>query len=196
MAFTEFSQGNVDVYVLDVNVGIPFRLTRNESGDHAGDWSGDGQWVYFNSDRSGRYEIWRVAASGGDVEQVTFNGGLLPVVTPDDRFVYYMKMTTPRSIWRLSLETHIERMICEADIEVRGFSVWDNLVIYILQDDVEGTRIEAFDMETRKTHIVADLGENTRLGRYGRHSLSPDGRWILFPKEDGSGADLVLVDPF
>jgi Tol biopolymer transport system component len=196
IAFTEMSQGNCEVYTIDVNAGIPFRLTRDDSTDVAGSWSGDGQWVYFISDRTGQYEIWRTTVLGKNTEQLTFNGGNLPIVSPDDQFIYYMKLTAPTSIWRLSLESHIEELICEADIGVGGFNLWNNLVIYILQDSIEGPRIESFDVETRRTHIVADLGENTRLGCYRRHSLSPDGQWMLFTRDDGSGADLVLVDAF
>jgi Tol biopolymer transport system component len=195
IAFTEMSRGQADVYIADVNMGIPFRLTRDESIDLAGSWSADGQWVYFSSDRTGRYEVWRAPASGGEVEQITYNGGILPVVSSDDRFVYYVKITSPRSVWRIDLESQIERLICEADIEVRGFSIWNSLIIYLLQDSEEGARIEAFDMETRETHTVAELGMETRFGPYGRHSLSPDGHWILFTRQDGGGADIVLVDP-
>ena len=196
IVFTEMSQGNAEVYVIDVNVGIPFRLTREASSDLAGCWSSDGEWIYFSSDRTDRYEIWRVPASGGDAEQVTYNGGILPVVSPDDRFVYYLKLTSPRSIWRLSLESHIERLICEADVGVTGFSLWRNLIVYLLQDNVEGARAEAFDMETRETTLVAELGLETRFGGYGRHSVSPDGQWILFSREDGAGSDIMLVEAF
>jgi hypothetical protein len=79
---------------------------------------------------------------------------------------------------------------------VTGFSLWRNFIVYLLQDHVEGARAEAFDMETRKTTLVAELGKETRLGGYGRHSVSPDGQWILFSREDGAGSDIMLVEAF
>ncbi len=35
-------------------------------------WSGDGQWIYFSSDRSGHYEIWAIDAGSGACRQITF----------------------------------------------------------------------------------------------------------------------------
>jgi hypothetical protein len=40
-------------------------------------WSRDGKWIYFASDRTGRFEIWHVPAEGGTAEQITRDGGYL-----------------------------------------------------------------------------------------------------------------------
>ncbi len=37
------------------------------------DYSPDGQWIYFNSDRAGGMQIWRMRPDGSKPEQVTFD---------------------------------------------------------------------------------------------------------------------------
>jgi acylaminoacyl-peptidase len=48
------------------------RLVRDqEKSSTAPRWSGDGQWLYFLSSRSGSTQVWRTAAQGGESWQVT-----------------------------------------------------------------------------------------------------------------------------
>jgi serine/threonine-protein kinase len=55
------------------------------------DLSPDGKWVYFDSDRSGRFELYRVPADGGEQEQLTNAPGLnfYPDASPDGREVVF-----------------------------------------------------------------------------------------------------------
>jgi len=48
-------------------------------------------WIYFGSKRTGRWETWKVRADGGEVVQVTRNGGQMAFESPDGRFIYYTK---------------------------------------------------------------------------------------------------------
>ena len=47
------------------------RLTSHEGNENSPAWSPDGRTVYFLSPASGSSQVWRVAADGGDPEQVT-----------------------------------------------------------------------------------------------------------------------------
>jgi serine/threonine-protein kinase len=51
------------------------------------DVSLDGEWLYFDSDRSGNSDLWRQRVSGGTAEQLTTDpaGDFSPVVSPDGR---------------------------------------------------------------------------------------------------------------
>ncbi len=66
--------GNLDIYVLDINAREFKRLTTNRAIDTEGSWSPDGKHIYFTSDRSGGPQIYRMPASGGTPERVTFEG--------------------------------------------------------------------------------------------------------------------------
>ena len=52
------------------------RLTSSGGIDTEARYSPDGQSIYFVSDRSGGFQIYRMNASGGEVKRLTFKGGV------------------------------------------------------------------------------------------------------------------------
>lgn len=79
------AEGNLDIYVLDINSRRTTRLTTHRAIDTEGTWSPDGRYIYFTSDRSGGPQIYRVRANGGTPERVTFEGSYnaRPRLSPD-----------------------------------------------------------------------------------------------------------------
>ena len=77
--------GNPDIHVLDINSRRTTRLTTHRAIDTEGTWSPDGRYIYFTSDRSGGPQIYRVSATGGTPERVTFEGSYnaRPRLSPD-----------------------------------------------------------------------------------------------------------------
>ncbi|MDQ3252589.1 MAG: hypothetical protein M3R15_01590 [Acidobacteriota bacterium] len=62
-----------DIFRVSVNGGASQRLTINPSHEDGPDYSPDGQWIYFNSDRSGgpgSSDIWRIPAAGAGENDV------------------------------------------------------------------------------------------------------------------------------
>ena len=80
--------GNLDIHVYSTSIrGRSRRLTTHRAIDTEGSWSPDGRYIYFTSDRSGGPQIYRVAASGGTPERVTFEGSYnaRPRLSPDGK---------------------------------------------------------------------------------------------------------------
>jgi TolB protein len=69
------ADGNLDINVLDLATRQVTRLTTNIAIDTEGTWSPDGKTIFFTSDRSGGPQVYKVSASGGAPERVTFEGG-------------------------------------------------------------------------------------------------------------------------
>ena len=77
-------QGNPDVYVIDIATTQARQITKNRAIDTEPDWL-DNNTLVFTSDRSGGPQIYKVSASGGRAERMTFEGNYnaSPSVAPD-----------------------------------------------------------------------------------------------------------------
>ncbi len=98
----EKNRGVPDLWLVNVDGTGLRRLTTHESGSHSPRWSADGEWIWFMSGRGGSSQVWRIAADGGEAEQVTHLeldvGGF--VLSPDARELVvalevYPDCTTP-----------------------------------------------------------------------------------------------------
>jgi eukaryotic-like serine/threonine-protein kinase len=73
--------------------GTPLhRLTDDAAQDIVPRWSPDGEWIAFLSDRSGKYEIWKVKPDGSGLSQMTNEPGrevIAPVWSPDGKKLLY-----------------------------------------------------------------------------------------------------------
>jgi Tol biopolymer transport system component len=87
LAFYARSQGHSDIFTRDYDpanwrCSSP-RLTVSGMKAQVPAWSGDGRFLYFASDRTGSFELWREPASGGQATQVTRHGGFMARESPD-----------------------------------------------------------------------------------------------------------------
>ena len=70
------------------------QLTNDPGADHYPDWSPDGKNVVFQSDRTGRYELYilskEISSSGwSSPEQLTFDGGVFGKWSPDGSLIAF-----------------------------------------------------------------------------------------------------------
>jgi len=81
-----------DLFTAD-RAGNPIqRLTDDVAQDIVPRWSPDGQWIAFLSDRSGKYEIWKVRPDGTGLVQMTHEPEsevIAPVWSPDSAKLLY-----------------------------------------------------------------------------------------------------------
>src|SRR5271169_3057520 len=63
----EANKGRTGVWLLDTGKrgAAPLRLTDGAANASAAQWSMDGRFIYFLSNRGGSAQVWRVAAGGG-----------------------------------------------------------------------------------------------------------------------------------
>ena len=79
--------GNLDIYTLKLDTQVLTRLTQRPSIDTEPSWSADGRFLYFTSDRAGGPQVYRVAATGGRAERLSFEGAYnaRPRLSPDGK---------------------------------------------------------------------------------------------------------------
>ena len=100
IAFERVASGHNRVAVMKCQAGTagcqhPVPLTARESDPFAEvrpSWSGDGTAVYFSSNRTGKDEIWEQSwPPGSPAIQITHHGGMSPMESSDERWLYYAK---------------------------------------------------------------------------------------------------------
>ncbi len=80
------SNGNPDIYVLDLATQNLTRITDDPAVDTEPAWTADGHSLYFTSDRAGGPQIYRIGVNPGDrPKRITFNGNYnaRPRLSPD-----------------------------------------------------------------------------------------------------------------
>ncbi|MCO5730003.1 hypothetical protein [Rhizobium sp. SSA_523] len=81
-----------DIYTIGIDGTDEQRLTKGEGRNDGPDYSADGRWIYFNSSRTGRMQIFRVPALGGAAERITDSpyADWFPHPSPDGRKIVFL----------------------------------------------------------------------------------------------------------
>ena len=185
---------NIDVYVLEVPGRFVRRLTDDAALDGWPAWSADGRWLYFVSNRSGDFQLWKMASAGGEARQITKQGAGSAAESADGRWVYYSKRALFGSLWRVPAAGGDETLVVDERIGYWNWDLWSDRLVYLREEAGREPRIEMFDPQTRRTATLAFLGPTSRPG-FGL-SVSPDGRWVLYSQTDQIISDIFMVENF
>ncbi|MBN1277670.1 MAG: Tol-Pal system beta propeller repeat protein TolB [Deltaproteobacteria bacterium] len=75
IAFVSMSQGIFDIYTMDADGGKLRRLTENQGSNQDPCWSPNGRYIVFSSNRTGRYHLYIMTASGENQRKITYMDG-------------------------------------------------------------------------------------------------------------------------
>ncbi|MCF8359078.1 MAG: biopolymer transporter TolR [Prolixibacteraceae bacterium] len=84
--------GHLDIYKIALKTRKETRLTDAPGLDDGSEYSPDGEYIYFNSDRTGTMQIWRMKPDGTEQEQLTFDeyNDWFPHVSPDGKTLVFI----------------------------------------------------------------------------------------------------------
>jgi dipeptidyl aminopeptidase/acylaminoacyl peptidase len=204
LAFDAFIGDAVHIYVAAPEAGTIRPLTSTRTWDARPRWSRDGRSIYFCSNRSGDYQVWKTPVDVPNADaaavQVTRNGGTEAEESPDG-YLYYTKgfSSTPWGIWRLPLEGRgAEREERFLDIGTDGTWCLGSHGIFVLDDQAgRPPTIRLFDFATRRTSQVRALPTEWEVVDYGGAlAVSPDGQWAVVTVGRVVESDIMLVEGF
>jgi Tol biopolymer transport system component len=81
-----------NVWTIPSAGGVDVQVTDDEFADDGSEYSADGKWIYFNSERAGQAQLFRIAVDGGAIEQLTSDERVnwFPHPAPDGSTVAYV----------------------------------------------------------------------------------------------------------
>lgn len=93
MLYTANRKGKYDIYGIDIETRKEFQLTDTKDLDDGSEYSPDGKYIYFNSNRTGNMQLWRMRSDGSNQEQLTFDTKYkdwFPHISPDGKWIAFI----------------------------------------------------------------------------------------------------------
>lgn len=167
--------GFEDIYLVDANNGQMRALTQDRDHDFSPSWSPDGQYVLFNSDRSGVNNIYAYQLPNNTLMQVTnvIFGAFSPTMSPDGSQIAFVNydingydihvIEVDQSGWRSvnmqreNLPQSPDYVAFTQEFEINGYSAFDTLRPHAWQPQVAGiigARIMAQDLMGHTTYSL------------------------------------------
>jgi dipeptidyl aminopeptidase/acylaminoacyl peptidase len=209
----EANKGRTGIWLLDAGKrgAMPLRLTDGSANASAAQWSPDGRFIYFLSNRGGSSQVWRTAASGGpradsgiatpgtaaaaDPVQVTnlpLDVGSFRVAPKGDRILVSLDVfldcaDLPCTKQRLDAAAHSTATgVLYKGLLVRHWDAWS-----------DGRRSQVFVMTLDSTGVARGTPANLTggigdvpgkpFGGREDYAFSPDGTQVVFSVRAASG---------
>jgi serine/threonine protein kinase len=185
-------EGPRNIFLISAFGGQFRRLTNSLADECSANWSPDGKWIYFHSNRNKEFrelQIWKISPQGGEPIQVTQNGGWSPFISSDGKWLYY---ANEEGIWKREVDGGPEKKILNIFVDWNDWTLCDDGIYYKTKKDGLNS-IEFYDFKTESiTTIVDGLRKEWLLGI----DVSPDGRWLIYCQQEPTAADIILVENF
>ncbi|WP_239462050.1 DPP IV N-terminal domain-containing protein [Occallatibacter savannae] len=185
IAFDYLPEGQIfrQVYTMDAEGRNQQLLISGSYNNSIPSWSRDGKTIYFCSDRSGSFQIWRHDMASGRETQLTRDGGLASMESLDGRTLYFSKLSGG-GIWSIPVFGGETQHITSA----LHFGYWGEFAVtenglYLIDSDTDpGPSLMYFSFRTRQLKPVFNLNEAPRKAVPWSANLgaSRDGRTVLF----------------
>jgi eukaryotic-like serine/threonine-protein kinase len=168
-------------------------------------WSHDGKWIYFDSTRTGRFEVFKVAPQGGDEIQVTHNGGWGPQESPDGKFIFYTRDLTANPPLLKTPADGGEEVQILPSVHERWWAVGDRGIWFMesTEPDLDtGLRspesaanehgsLRFFDFERGATNTASGI-----LSPISGLAISRDRKTLVFNQVDHRATEILLLENF
>jgi hypothetical protein len=161
-------------------------VTNHPADDIYPGWSHDGGWIYFASNRTGRWEVWKMPTEGGEPVQVTHSGGYVALESPDGKYLYYSK-SVQSGLFRMPVGSGAEEQVLPKISGGSSFGVTAKGVYF----QPDPSKIQFLGPASGQVSTLATLDQEG----YGL-TVSPDDAHVVWLYFDPAICDLMLVEGF
>jgi len=167
---TEKSEMVSQIFLAAADGSGRVQLTRGEKSATAPQFSPDGRFVYFQSERSGKPNIWRIAVTGGEADRIADWEGAIGSykVSPDGKWIAFAGRKPDEDEEKAKKEKRDFRVV---DENPKNHALW----VVPVEPDAQGKRA-ARKLFEAPYHVTA-------------LEWSRDGRFLAFSHRSTPGAD-------
>jgi Tol biopolymer transport system component/tRNA A-37 threonylcarbamoyl transferase component Bud32 len=186
--------GRSDVWTIAADGAGLRQVTRDPAQDVLPSYSRDGRFIYFASNRTGRFEIWRVPSAGGAEEQLSREGGFYPRESVDGHTLYYQRTVGASPLLARPTTGGAERTALSCVLTF-GYAEAPDGVLHVacpMEPSVgEGRPLRLWDPRSGRDRDIAALAADVVVG------LTPtaDGKGVLYGRAFVA-SDLMMIDNF
>ncbi|MBK7536777.1 MAG: S9 family peptidase [Myxococcales bacterium] len=191
----EANRGRLDLWLASVDGAQVRRLTTHPDADSSPAWSPDGRWIYFSSTRGGSAQVWRIAAAGGEAEQVTklpTDVGGFKLFPDGKRMVLALEVWPQARTLARSMEEDGVKAKAKGSAQIYDqllFRHWDqwedgkfsHLFVWT-PPELGGKADDAKDL----TPGLTTDAPTHPFGGMEEVSISPDGKWVAYLARTGT----------
>jgi Tol biopolymer transport system component len=180
--------GSPELYIVNLDGGPPRRFLTGTTEGASPFWSGDGRWIYFNTERP--HAIWKAPAEGGAASRLTAAGKdqSEPQEALDGTRVFFY---SEGHVWSASVNGGDERPVPGVPSYVGWVPARSGA--YFVDGGPRHFALHYFDTATQHAHKIVEF---PYLFAMWGSSLAPDGQSILFSGIEHSEGDIMLVEGF
>ncbi len=166
-------------------------------------FSDDGEWIFFNSKKDGKYQLWKIRSDGsGEAIQITRDGVIYSKPALDGKLIYYVKSSSD-GIWQISTDDGTEEkikaisdagfknaMTNEPDGTPDHWKVTDKGIYFLIRKPDKSYEMKFYDFatETVTEAVGSDKIPKNILGLF-----ATDGTNFLFNVEE-KVSNIMLAD--
>ena len=191
--------GQQDIWTIHVDGSGLRQMTREPSDEQMPSFSRDGRWIYFTSNRTGRFEVWRVAVGSGAEEQVTHEGGSVPFESFDGQTLYYLRPgggQTP--LLARPTGGGAERTVVRC-VNARSYAVGPQGIFHV--DGCAETADAGLPPQRVLRYWDPATEQDRAMGVFeapatAHLAVSPDGRSLLYDRSNAAMFDLMMIENF
>ena len=177
------------IYVVDAEGRNQRRITSGDYENVVPSWSRDGNSIYFASNRTGKWQVWKHSIRSGQESQVTRNGGFAALEYYDAKTLYFSKFEGG-GLWSLS-EGQEQHLTDAPHLGDWGQFAVTQDGIYLIDSWAEaGPTLVYYSLRTRHTSPVLVLKESPKHWS-SNLTATRDGRILFYVQEEIHGSILM-----